>query len=470
MPLGLPLVVVGIVLGALAATNSLIFSASRVSFAMAREGALPQALSRMHKERRTPHVSIVASGLLIVTLAFVLDIRSIAASADIMFLLLFLQVNWAAIVLRRKMPHVKRYYLMPLFPLIPLAGIATKLVLAISLWTVEPLAWFIALGWLGLGLGTYVLYKKKERVAEVVKAVESLLPRPFRRYRILLPLDDFGRSELVDFAALVAQVEHAELTLLHVIEIPTGAPLRAVDRSHIAEARGRLAKLRRRAEGFRISVTARVEVARSVSTAVMRITKEEQTSLLILGWRGKRRRGRALGKDVDSFVRRAPCDVIVFKSADLRRKLRRIVVMNAPGWHVSYATGYAVLLARRDGARVTLLSAARSQRELDREKVYSERLAAICRTHGVGYEERYSLTRDIAREVARASKDYDLLVLGASEARARTRFVLGTLQDRIARATPVPVLMVRKVVSRPLPQLGRRRVLLGRLLRPTPSS
>lgn len=144
--------------------------------------------------------------------------------------------------------------------------------------------------------------------------------------------------------------------------------------------------------------------------------------------------------------------------------------MNAPGWHVSYATGYAVLLARRDGARVTLLSAAKTQKELDQEKSYSERLGAICRTHGVEYEERSILTRDIAREVVRASKDYDLLVLGASEARARTRFVLGTLQDRIARGTPVPVLMVRKVVSRPLPKLGRRRVLLGRLLRPTPSS
>ncbi len=470
MPLGLPLVVLGVVLGALAATNSLIFSASRVSFAMAREGALPRALSRMHRERRTPHVSIVASGLLIVTLAFVLDIRSIAASADIMFLLLFLQVNWAAIVLRRKMPHVKRYYMMPLFPLIPLAGIATKFVLAVSLWTVEPLAWFIALGWLGLGLGTYFLYRKRERVAEVVKAVESVLPRPFRRYRILLPLDDFRRSELVDFASLVAQVEQAELTLLHVIEIPTGAPLRAVDRSHIVEARDRLARLRRRAETFRISVTARVEVARSVPTAIRRITKEEETSLLILGWRGGRRKGRTLGRDVDSFVRRAPCDVVVFKSANIRRKLKKIVVMNAPGWHVSYATGYAVLLARRDGARVTLLSAAKTQKELDRERAYGERLAAICRTHGVRYGETYALTRDIPREVVRVSKAHDLLVLGASEARVRTRFVFGTLQDKIARATPAPVLMVRKVVSRPLPRLGWRRVLLGRLLRPTPSS
>src|SRR5205807_36732 len=97
-------------------------------------------------------VAIAVSGLIIVLITLTLDINTVAASADIMFLLLFLMVNYAAIVLRKTMPDVKRYYVMPLFPIIPMLGIATKFVIALSLWTIEPIAWVIALGWIGIGL------------------------------------------------------------------------------------------------------------------------------------------------------------------------------------------------------------------------------------------------------------------------------------------------------------------------------
>src|SRR2546428_12597477 len=84
-----------------------------------RDGGLPRALGKLHVRKRTPHISIAVSGLIIVFITLTLDLNTVAASADVMFLLLFLMVNWAAIVLRRTMPDVKRYYLMPLFPLIP---------------------------------------------------------------------------------------------------------------------------------------------------------------------------------------------------------------------------------------------------------------------------------------------------------------------------------------------------------------
>src|SRR5947208_2022777 len=129
MPFGTQIVVLGVTLGALAALNSLIFSSSRVAFAMGRDGGLPRALGKLHVRKRTPHISIAISGLIIVFITLTLDLNTVAASADVMFLLLFLMVNWAAIVLRRTMPDVKRYYVMPLFPLIPMLGIATKFVL-----------------------------------------------------------------------------------------------------------------------------------------------------------------------------------------------------------------------------------------------------------------------------------------------------------------------------------------------------
>src|SRR6266550_2833134 len=445
MPYGLQIIVFGVALGALAALNSLIFSSSRVAFAMGRDGGLPRVLGRLHARKRTPHISIAVSGLIIVLITLTLDINTVAASADIMFLLLFLMVNYAAIVLRKTMPDVKRYYVMPLFPIIPMLGIATKFVIALSLWTIEPIAWVIALGWIGIGLLVHYLHEKKEIVIGVTKVVESILPIHRRRYHILLPIADFDRVELVDFGALVAQVEDAELTLLHVIEVPAALPIDAIDRSYVGEVRWQLGKLRRRAEELGAYATARVEVSHKVFEAIIDNIREGDTDLLVLGWKGGWRKGRILGANVDRFVQEAPCDVVVFKSAGMKPKLDRILVLNAPEWHVSYATGYAILLAKKHRAKITILSAVQTDLELEKERGYSARLAEMCRTHGVPFEEKFVKIRNIVDMVVDEAKGYDLLVLGASSEWRLTQFAFGPMQDQIARRTDIPMLMVRKV-------------------------
>src|SRR5437867_1416082 len=356
MPYGLQIIVFGVALGALAALNSLIFSSSRVAFAMGRDGGLPRVLGRLHARKRTPHISIAVSGLIIVLITLTLDINTVAASADIMFLLLFLMVNYAAIVLRKTMPDVKRYYVMPLFPIIPMLGIATKFVIALSLWTIEP-----------------------------------------------------------------------------------------INRSYVGEVRWQLGTLRQHAEELGAYATARVEVSHKVFDAIIDNIREGDTDLLVLGWKGGWRKGRILGANVDRFVQEAPCDVVVFKSAGMKPKLDRILVLNAPEWHVSYATGYAILLAKKHRAKITILSAVQTDLELEKERGYSARLAEMCRTHGVPFEEKFVKIRNIVDMVVEEAKGYDLLVLGASSEWRLTQFAFGPMQDQIARRTDIPMLMVRKV-------------------------
>ncbi len=445
MPFGLPIIAFGVALGALAALNSLIFSSSRVAFAMGRDGTLPHLLSRLHPKKRTPHVAIALSGAIIIAVTLSLDITRVAASADIMFLLLFLLVNWAVIVLRRTMPDVKRYYLIPLFPLIPIFGIVTKFMLAMSLWTIEPQAWFIAIGWIVLGFGVHYLYQKKEVVAGVTRVVSSVLPGARPRYRILVPIDDFERTELVDFASLVAQVEDGQLVLLHVVEVPETLPIDAIDRLYLSEVRWSMGRLRRRAEEAGVDVTARVEVSHRVYDAILDNIKDEDIDLLVAGWKGGTRRGRILGSTVDRLVQEAPCDVVVFKAAGMKEKLDRILIMNAPEWHVSYATGYAILLAKKHKAAITILSVVQTDLEAEKEKAYSSRLAEMCKTHGVPFEEKMVRIRNVVDTVVTEATAYDLLVLGASSEWRLTQFAFGPMQDQIARKTATPTLMVRKV-------------------------
>ena len=445
MPFGLPIVAFGVVLGALAALNSLIFSSSRVAFAMGRDGTLPRVLSHLHPKKRTPHYAILASGTIIILLVVALPLETVAASADIMFLLLFLLVNWAVIVLRRIMPDVKRYYLIPIFPLIPIVGIITKFMLALSLWTVEPQAWFIALAWIGLGLGVHYLYQKREVVAGVTRVVSSVLPSAQPHYRILVPVDDLERTELVDFASLVALVEDGELDLLHVVEVPETLPVDAIDRLYLSEVRWSLGRLRHRAEEAGVTVKARVEVSHRVIDAILDNIRDEEIDLLVAGWKGGWRRGRILGSNVDRLVQEAPCDVVVFKGAGMKEKLDRILILNAPEWHVSYATGYAILLAKRHHAAITVLSVVQTDLEAEKEKAYSGRLAEMCRTHGIALEERMVRNRNIVDTVVAEAAGFDLLVLGASSEWRLTQFAFGPMQDQIARKATVPTLMVRKV-------------------------
>jgi amino acid transporter/nucleotide-binding universal stress UspA family protein len=443
---GLTLIVAGIILGSLAALNSLIYSSSRVAFAMGRDGSLPKLMGRLHPKHRTPHIAILASGLVIGLMIATLDPIEIAVAADLMFLILFTMVNAAAIVLRRTRPDVRRYYVTPLFPLVPIVGLGTKAVLAVSLYLISPTAIVIAFVWVVLGFGIYYLWAKRERIAEVAGPVlEAIIPLPEEKYHILVPVENLADRTLVEFAAIVGRVEDAEVTLMHVVEVPATLPIDAIDRLYILEVRREMGDLRKIVSDARVGVSARVVVSHEVAEAVLETIEKEDVDLLIVGWKGGWRRGLVLGTNIDRFVQEAPCDVVVFRTAGLKEKLDRILVMNAPEWHVSYATGYAILLAKQHRAAITIFSPAQTDAELNQAKAYSNRLAMTCKTHGVPVEETFVKVRSTVDAVVAEAKGYDLLVLGASSEWRLTQFAFGAMQDQIARQVDGPVMMVRKV-------------------------
>lgn len=446
---GLGLIVVGVTLGSLTALNSLIYSSSRVAFAMGRDGSMPHLFGKLHKRNRTPYVAILASGLVIGVMIIGLDVIQIAASADLMFLLLFTLVNAAAIVLRKTHGHVRRHYLMPLFPLIPIVGLATKALLAVSLYLVSWVAVVLGAVWVVLGFGIHYLWAKREAIAEVAAPViGALIPTAEPRYHILVPVEDLADRSLVEFATLVAKVEDGRITILNVIEVPDALPVDAIDPLYSLEVRRALGKLARTPDEAGVLTRARAVVSHTVPEAVLEVVQEEDVNLMVAGWRGTRRRGIVLGTNLDQLAQRAPCDIIVFKAAGLPEKLDRILVMNAPEWHVSHAVGYAIMLAKRHRASISIFSAVQTETQRAKEVAYSARLASMCQTHGIPFEERVVKVRSIVDAVVEEAKGYDLTVLGASSEWRLTQFAFGALQDQIARRIPGPVLMVRKVKRR----------------------
>jgi len=230
-----------------------------------------------------------------------------------------------------------------------------------------------------------------------------------------------------------------------VVEVPPALPIDAIDSLYLVEVRMGLGRAGRVAREAGVEVRSKVVVSRRVFDAILDATKEGETDMLVMGWKGAWRGGRILGTNVDKLVQQAPCDVVVFKTAGLKEKIERILVFNAPAWHVSYATGYAILLAKQHNATITIYTAATTDEEMEKEKVYSARLAQMCRTHGVPFEEKFAKVRSIVDAVLEEAKSYDLLAVGAGDEWAKLEYAFGSVQDQIARRAPCPVLMVRKV-------------------------
>ena len=444
--LGLLDVAIGVFVGSLAAVPSLIFSSSRVAFAMGRGGDMPRLFAKLHPKYRTPKNAILASGLIIGLMIVSLDVIQIAASADLVFLVLFTLVNAAVIILRKTHPDAPRPFKIPLFPLIPLIGLGSKVVLAVGLYLYEPLAVFVGAGWVVFGFGVYYLWTRRERIAEAAgPLVEAFIPVPKERYHILVAAEDVNDTPLVDFASIVARVEDADVTVVNVVEAPPTLPVKAIDGFYVLEIRQSLARLTRIATAAGVRAKGRVVVSHQVSEAVLETIKDESVNLLVAGWKGAWRGGRILGTNIDKLVQYAPCDVVVFKTSGLRLQIERILVFNAPAWHASYATGYAILLAIKHGAKIVIYTATTTDEEMETERVYSARLAQMCRTHGVPYEEKFAKVRNIVDAVVEEAKGYDLLAVGASDEWVKMEYAFGSVQDQIARRAPCPVLMVRKV-------------------------
>ena len=147
----------------LAALNATTFSSARVAFAMGRHYNLPHRFSAIHHRNKTPYIAILLSGLIMAVMASGLPLDQIAIAAGVIFLLLFTQVNLAAINIRRIYGDKLDYgFKTPFFPVIPIVGIFLKIGLAIYLLVTDPLSWVITIVWVRLGL-QYIEYISFER-------------------------------------------------------------------------------------------------------------------------------------------------------------------------------------------------------------------------------------------------------------------------------------------------------------------
>jgi APA family basic amino acid/polyamine antiporter len=136
----------------------LLLGQPRILFAMSRDGLLPPQLATVHPRFGTPHVTTIATGLIVATAAAFTPIDVSSQLCSIGTLFAFIVVCAGVIVLRYVRPDLPRPFKTPLFPVLPAVGIVACGVLMANLpWT----AWERFLIWLAIGLLLYFAYGRR---------------------------------------------------------------------------------------------------------------------------------------------------------------------------------------------------------------------------------------------------------------------------------------------------------------------
>ncbi len=175
--LGLVVILFGGILSTLSALNAAIYSSTRVAFALGRDGSLPSKIGRVSNKYHTPDVSIWVTGILIILMAVIIPIEAVAASADLIFMLLFGQVLIAAIIIRKRMRKSQNEkldygYKTPFFPLIPVLGIIALMIIFSFTLFLHIEAMITTILWILLGTSLYFGYAHRRTPIKVPSKLE----------------------------------------------------------------------------------------------------------------------------------------------------------------------------------------------------------------------------------------------------------------------------------------------------------
>jgi APA family basic amino acid/polyamine antiporter len=131
-------------------------SQARVFLAMARDGLMSERIfGAVHEKYRTPHVSTMLTGVVIMIVAAFTPIQDLEKMVNIGTLFAFVIVCGAVLLLRIRRPEVHRPFRCPaIFVLAPL-GILVNVTMMMFL---PLITWLRLFGWLGIGLVIYFVY------------------------------------------------------------------------------------------------------------------------------------------------------------------------------------------------------------------------------------------------------------------------------------------------------------------------
>jgi amino acid transporter/nucleotide-binding universal stress UspA family protein len=434
----------GGLISTMSALNATVYSSSRVAFAMGRDRNFPAFFSRVHPKNFTPHISIVLSLIIVVAMSVSLNIEDVASAADIMFLLLFLQVNITLIRLRKKRPDLDRGFVTPFFPYLTIIGIVLLFSLAVYMFTYSPLGWLVTAAWIGIGLVIYRVYASKREI-EFVHKMKALERLEKKEYRVLVAVANLGTAErLSRIANAIARKNNAEIIYVHVIEVRENQVLDAGadDRDRAMEF---LDKATESARASGLKVRSILKVARSISAGIVDVAEEEKCNFIILSrQKDPTFLERLFSSVIDSVLQDSPCEVAVLHGNLDSRPVKNILIPYSVDIHTRLAIEVAPALLDYFESSVTLGVV------MEPEVLPAEREARLTSINERLKEYNLPATIDVVtgegvlQGVIQLSQKSDLILMAGRTGDFLELMLRRSLVQQITEETHCPVLWIKE--------------------------
>ncbi len=457
------MLLVGGIISTMSALNATIYSSSRVAFAMGRDRNFPTFFSKVHKKNFTPHFSIVISLFIVIIMAVSLPIEDVASAADIMFLLLFLQVNITLIRLRKKRPDLDRGFITPLFPYLSIVGIAALLFLAIYMFEYSPTAWIVTAVWVSIGLVAYKSYAANREI-EHVRKVKSLERLERKEYRVLVPLANKRTAvSLTHIANSIAKKSNAQIIFLHVDEVKEGSPL-VMQLSDNERAKPLFDAAVEVAEEAGVPSRTILNVSHRISQGIVNTAEEEECNFIIVG----REKNpdfieRFFSSIIDSVIQKFPGEVAVLHGAFKPESIKTILIPFTIDIHAMLATEIAPALIDYFNCKLRILLVYDPETtQIEREE-REVKVQELIKENSISAELKISNDADVLKCIVDESKKADLILMGGKTGDFLELLLGRSLAQEITEQSACPVLWVKeyeeieplwKLLLKPSKQIG----------------
>ena len=316
------------------AANAGLIGASRLTFAMSEHFTMPRLFYRLHPRFKTPYVSLIT--FTVIAAAIVAAARHLTHIAELYnfgAMLSFALAHLSLLGLRVRQPDLKRPFKIGWnirvgrfeLPFTSLLGLLGTTAVWVDVILTKPAGRNLGVMWMGVGLVVYLWYRRQQKLPATARVqIEKLaMPgyRPVRVQKVLVPTAGPNASDIVQFAAKLAKDHGADLTALHVIEIPPSLPLDTFFPEKLAFADSIMEQSQAIGREYGIPVDAQVKQSRFAGETIVEAARDGGYDLVILGAKPRALSaapGRtSFGTTVEHVVRNAPCRVWIFTGKDL---------------------------------------------------------------------------------------------------------------------------------------------------------
>jgi APA family basic amino acid/polyamine antiporter len=309
------------------AANAGLMGASRLSFNMGEYFQLPRLFYGLHSRYKTPYVALIVfavlSSLIVIAslgrLDFLADLYNFGA------MLAFFSAHISLIFHRIRYPKVKRPFKAPLnipigngksLPLTAVFGALSTLSVWILVVITKPQGRYLGLGWILVGLSIYFYHRKRFNLSPTESVeVKRVLVQDFKEVsikKILLPTRGHLATDTVVIGCNLAKLYSAELTIVHIVEMPYSLPIDTASVEKEAYSEAVLNRAQAIAVEKHISVHIKMIRARSVTKSILELIEKEHTDLLVLGSRNH----ASLGPITEKLLEKAHCRVWICQPQD----------------------------------------------------------------------------------------------------------------------------------------------------------